>query len=60
MITGSIHSHGCINGLQQGSGVYTGNEEAGFVQSLGTLGGGPDADGRERMADRCEEGGFLR
>lgn len=60
MITGSVHGNGGINGLQQGSGVYTGNEEAGFVQSLGTLSRSPDADCRERMADRCEEGGFLR
>ena len=34
MITGSVHGNGGINGLQQGSGVYTGNEEAGFVQSV--------------------------
>lgn len=48
-----------VNGLEQGLLVDTSNYEVALVDSLGTLGRGTDADGRERVADAGEERGFL-
>lgn len=55
----AVHGDGCIHGLQEGPLVDTGEDEAGVVERLGTLGGGADADGREGMAYGGEEARFL-
>lgn len=59
MVALVVHIYSAFNGLKQGLFINTCNEEAGFVQSLGTLGRGTDADGGERMAHTGEEGTFL-
>lgn len=41
--------------LEQSVGVDAGENESGFVERFRTLGGGADADGRERMAYAGEE-----
>ena len=51
---------GYIDALQEALGVDAGEDKAAFVQGFGALGGGADADGREGMADGCEEGRLLR
>ena len=45
-----------VNSLEQGSGIDTRDNEVGLVYGLGTLSAGADADGRERMSHRSEEG----
>ena len=47
---------GDVNTLQEALGVNAGEDEAAFIQGLGTLGAGADADGREGMTDGGEEG----
>lgn len=46
---------GGVDGLEEPLGVDAGEDETAFVECLGTLGAGADADGRERMAYRGEE-----
>ena len=48
-----------MDGLQQAPLGDAGQRETGLVQRLGALGGGADADRRERMADAREEAAFL-
>ena len=48
-----------MDGLQQALLGDAGECEAGLVQRLGALGGGADANGRERAADAREEAGLL-
>ena len=55
-----VHRHGRVHGLQQRLLVDAGDEEASLVEGLGALGGGADADGRERMPHRGEETALLR
>lgn len=50
---------GSVNGLEQGLLVDTSNDEVAFVDGLGSLSRGTDADGGEGMADAGEERGFL-
>ena len=45
--------------LQQAALADAGEREAGLVKRLGALGGGADANRRERAADRREEAGLL-
>lgn len=59
MLAVTAELDGSIDGLEQGLLVDTSNDEVALVDSLGTLGRGTDADGRERVADAGEEGGFL-
>ena len=51
---------GDVDTLEKADGVNAAEHEAALVQGLGALGRCTDADGRERMADACEEGGLLR
>lgn len=48
-----------MDGLQQAALADAGQREAGLVKRLGALGGGADADRRERMPDAREEAGLL-
>lgn len=50
---------GYVYALQEALGVDAGKHEAALVEGFGAFGGGADADGRERMADRGEETAFL-
>lgn len=50
---------GSVNGLEQGLLVDTSNDEVAFVDGLGSLSRGTDADGGKGMADAGEERGFL-
>ena len=50
-----VHRDGGINSLQETVLINAGDEETSFVESLGTLRAGADADGREGMTDRGEE-----
>ena len=56
----AIQRHGGVHCLQQGLLVDAGDDEAGFVDGFGALGGGADADGREGVADGCEEAALFR
>ena len=60
VVAGGVHRHGGVHGLQQAAGVDACDEEARLVERLGALGRCANAYRRERMADRGEEGGFLR
>ena len=51
---------GDVDALEKADGVDAAEDEASFVQGLGALGRGPDAHGREGMADGGEERGLLR
>lgn len=51
----AYHGYGCVDGLQQGVCVDAGEDEVAFVKGFGTLGGGADAHGGERMAHGEEE-----
>ena len=55
MVTCLVQLYGSVYGLQKGFFVNTSKDEAGLVERLGALGAGADADGREGMADACEE-----
>ena len=48
-----------MDGLQQPLLGDAGQREAGLVQRLGALGGGADANGRERAPNACKEAGLL-
>lgn len=48
--------HCGVHCLEQALGVDAGDDEVSLVYSLRTLGAGADADGRERMSHRGEEG----
>ena len=52
--------HCGVHRLEQALGVNAGDDEVSLVYGLGTLSAGADADGRERMSYRGEEGRFLR
>ena len=56
----TVHPDGGVNGLQKAALVDAGEDEAGLVEGLGTLGAGADAHGRERVADAREEAALLR
>lgn len=45
-----------VHRLEQTLGVDAGDDEVSLVYGLGTLSAGADADGRERMSHRGEEG----
>ena len=49
-----------INSLEERLRINSRNNEISLINSLRTLGAGADADGRERMSHRGEEGRFLR
>ncbi len=51
----AVHFDSYVDGLEQAVFVDAGEDEVAFVESLGTLGGGADADGGDRFADREEE-----
>ena len=51
---------GDVDALEKADGVDAAEDEASFVQGLGALGRGPDAHGREGMADAREEGRLFR
>lgn len=51
----AVHGDGGVNCLQQRFLVNAGEYEAGVVKALRALSAGADADGRERMSNRCEE-----
>ena len=55
-----IHLDGGVHRLQQGFFVDPRQNKAGFIQRLGALGGGTDADCGERMAHAGEETAFFR
>lgn len=55
-----VHLHSGVHGLQKAALVNAGEDEAGLVKGLGTLGAGADAHCRERMADAREEAALLR
>ena len=59
VLTVTAELDGGVNGLEQRLLVDTSNDEVALVDSLGTLGRGTDADGRERVADAGEERGFF-
>ena len=59
MVAGFVHLDGGVDGLQEALLVDAGDEEAGFVEGLGALGAGTDADGREGVTDAGEETAFL-
>ena len=59
-VTGAVHFHGGVHGLQEAALVNAGEDEAGLVKGLGALGAGADAHCRERMADAREEAALLR
>lgn len=46
-----VECDGEVDGLEQGLGVYAGEDEAAFVEGFGSLGGCADADGGEGVAD---------
>lgn len=48
-----------MDGLQQPLLGDAGEREARLVQRLGALGGGADANGRERAPNACKEAGLL-
>jgi hypothetical protein len=48
-----------VDGLEQPLLGDAGQREAGLVQRLGALGGGADANGRERAPNACKEAGLL-
>lgn len=48
-----------MDGLEQPLLGDAGQREAGLVQRLGALGGGADANGRERAPNACKEAGLL-
>ena len=48
--------HCGVHRLEQALGVDAGDDEVSLVYGLGTLSAGADADGRERMSHRSEEG----
>lgn len=50
-----VHGDGGVDSLQKRLFINAGEDEAGVIERLGSLRGGTDADGRERMADRGEE-----
>lgn len=54
-VAGVVHLHSGVHGLQKAALVNAGEDEAGLVERLGTLGRGSDTDGRERMADAGKE-----
>ena len=55
-----VELDGGADGLQQAALADAGQREASLVKRLGALGGGADADRRERMPDAREEAGLLR
>ena len=55
MVAIVVHVDGTRHGLEQTLLINTCNEKACFVQGLGALGAGADADGREWVANRGEE-----
>lgn len=59
MLAVTAELDGGVNGLEQGLLVDTSNDEVAFVDGLGTLGRGTDADGGEGMADAGEVRGFF-
>ena len=48
--------HRSINSLEERLRINSRNNEISLINSLGALGAGADADGRERMSHRSEEG----
>ena len=59
MLTVFAEFYGGIYSLEEALGVDAGNDEVTLVNSLGTLGRGADADGREGMAYTGEEAAFF-
>ena len=59
MLTVFAEFYGGIYSLEEALGVDAGNDEVTLVNSLGTLGRGTDADGREGMAYTGEEAALL-
>ena len=59
VMTVTVHFYGGVNGLKKRGLIYTGQEEAGFVQGFRALRTGADADGGEWMADGGEEAALL-
>ena len=54
-VTVFIHLNSCIDCLEQAFFIDTREDEAGFIERLGSLGGGADADCGERLADARKE-----
>ena len=52
-------ANGYVYALQQALSIYAAEHEAAFVQSLGALGAGADAHGREGLANAGEETALL-
>lgn len=50
-----VHFDCCVNCLKQALFVNADDEKTTFVEGLGALGAGADADCRERVADGGEE-----
>ncbi len=55
----AVHFDGHVNGLEEGGFIDAGEDEVAFVESLGAFGGGADADGGNRFADREEKARLL-
>ena len=54
------HLHGYIYGLEHFLLGDPGQDEAALVQGFGSFGAGADADRREWLSYRSEEGAFFR
>ncbi len=59
MVAGGVHGDGRVDGLEQGAGVDTRQDEAGLVEGFGALGGSPNTNRREGVPHRSEERAFL-
>ncbi len=59
MVAGGVHGDGRVDGLEQGAGVDTRQDEAGLVEGFGALGGSPNTNRREGVPHRSEERAFF-